>query len=74
MSCHPSKIEYTLAPVVNELFSAGEIKDSQLRMMFACCHPAISPEAQITLILTTLCGLSVREIANAFLSNRRNHR
>jgi len=62
------KSEYTLAPFVNELFSVGEIKDSQLRMMFACCHPAISPEAQITLILKTLCGLSVREIANAFLT------
>jgi RNA polymerase sigma factor (sigma-70 family) len=61
--------EYTLVPKVNELFMAGEIKDSQLRMMFACCHPAIAPEAQLTLMLKTLCGLSVREIGNAFLSN-----
>jgi RNA polymerase sigma factor (sigma-70 family) len=61
--------EYSLAPKVNELFTTGEIKDSQLRMMFACCHPSISQEAQITLILKTLCGLSVNEIANAFLSN-----
>jgi len=36
--------------------------------MFACCHPAISQEAQITLMLKTLCGLSVREIGNAFLT------
>ena len=63
------KSEYTLAPVVNELFTGDEIKDSQLRMMFACCHPAISPDAQITLILKTLCGLSIREIASAFLTN-----
>ena len=63
------KSEYTLAPKVNELFTEGEIKDSQLRMMFACCHPSISPESQITLMLKTLCGLSLREISNAFLTN-----
>jgi RNA polymerase sigma-70 factor (ECF subfamily) len=61
--------EYTLAPKVNEMFTEGEIKDSQLRMMFACCHPAISSEAQITLMLKTLCGLSAKEIGNAFLTN-----
>ena len=61
--------EYTLAPKVNEMFTEGEIKDSQLRMMFACCHPSLSYEAQITLMLKTLCGLSIREISNAFLSN-----
>ena len=60
--------EYTLSPKVNELFSPGEIKDSQLRMMFACCHPVLSHEAQITLMLKTLCGLSIREISNAFLT------
>jgi RNA polymerase sigma factor (sigma-70 family) len=60
--------EYTLAPALNEMFTENEIKDSQLRMMFACCDPAFSPEVQITLILKTLGGLSTREIANAFLS------
>jgi RNA polymerase sigma factor (sigma-70 family) len=63
------KSEYTLAPKVNEMFTVGEIKDSQLRMMFACSHPSISREAQITLMLKTLCGLSVREISSAFLTN-----
>jgi RNA polymerase sigma factor (sigma-70 family) len=62
------KSEYSLAPLVNEMFTEGEIKDSQLRMMFACCHPSISQEAQITLMLKTLCGLSVGEIAKAFLT------
>ena len=61
--------EYSLTPIVHELFTEGEIKDSQLRMMFACCHPSISRESQITLILKTLCGLSTREISNAFLTN-----
>jgi RNA polymerase sigma factor (sigma-70 family) len=62
------KSEYTLAPALNEMFTENEIKDSQLRMMFACCDPAFSLEIQITLILKTLGGLSTREIANAFLS------
>ncbi len=62
------KSEYSLVPVMNEMFNENEIKDSQLRMMFACCHPTFTQEAQITLILKTLCGLSTREIANAFLA------
>jgi RNA polymerase sigma-70 factor (ECF subfamily) len=37
-------------------------------MMFACCHPEISEENQITLILKTLCGFSTSEIAKAFLT------
>jgi RNA polymerase sigma-70 factor (ECF subfamily) len=62
------KSEYTLSSAVQELFTEDEIKDSQLRMMFACCHPFLSKEAQITLMLNTLCGLSVHEIADAFLT------
>ena len=46
----------------------NEIQDSQLRMMFACCHPAIAEESQIALTLKILCGLSVDEIAKAFLT------
>ena len=61
--------EYTLTPSVNNLFLENEIQDSQLRMMFACCHPAIPEESQIALTLKTLCGLSVSEIAKAFLTN-----
>src|SRR5262245_59551221 len=45
-----------------------EIKDDQLRMMFSCCHPELSTEAQVTLILKTLCGFSVSEIAYALLA------
>ncbi len=60
--------EYTLSSTVNEMFLENEIQDSQLRMMFACCHPAIAEESQIALTLKTLCGLSVNEIAKAFLT------
>jgi RNA polymerase sigma factor (sigma-70 family) len=63
------KSEYSLVPSMNEMFRENEIKDSQLRMMFACCHPSISLESQLTLMLKTLCGLSTREIGNAFLAN-----
>jgi RNA polymerase sigma-70 factor (ECF subfamily) len=61
--------EYTLSSTVNNLFLENEIQDSQLRMMFACCHPSITEESQIALTLKTLCGLNTREIAKAFLTN-----
>ena len=61
--------EWTLAPTVKHLFFDHEIEDSQLRMMFACCHPSIPYESQIALTLKTLCGLSVSEIAARFLTN-----
>lgn len=62
-----SKISDTLT--VDTLFTDEQIADDQLRMMFACCHSTISPEAQVSLILKTLCGLSIGEIARAFLTS-----
>ena len=59
---------YTLYPTVYNIFEEEEITDSQLRMIFACCHPSIPAESQIALALKTLCGLSVAEIAKAFLT------
>ena len=50
--------------------SAQNISDSQLKMMFAICHPSISAEAQIGLSLRFLCGFGIEEIADAFLSNK----
>jgi RNA polymerase sigma-70 factor (ECF subfamily) len=47
----------------------GEIRDKRLRLMFACCHPSLPVEAQTALALRTLCGLSPREIARAFLAS-----
>lgn len=46
-----------------------EIPDDQLRLMFSCCHPELSTEVQVTLILKTLCGFSVSEIASALLAS-----
>ena len=44
------------------------VPDDQLRLIFTCCHPALSPEAQVALTLRTLGGLSIAEIARAFLA------
>jgi RNA polymerase sigma factor (sigma-70 family) len=60
--------EWTLAPVVEDLFGAHAIKDDQLRMIFSCCHPRLPEEAQVALVLNILCGFGVSEIASAFLS------
>jgi len=51
-------------------FTDQNIEDSQLQMLFAVCHPAISVESQICLALRLLCGLGLDEIADAFLSNK----
>ena len=52
----------------NPVYLEAEIKDSMLRMMFACCHPSLAVNSQLALILNTLCGFSRKEIANALLS------
>jgi len=44
-----------------------EIEDDRLRLIFTCCHTALSPEAQVALTLREVCGLKTEEIAQAFL-------
>jgi RNA polymerase sigma-70 factor (ECF subfamily) len=44
------------------------VEDDQLRLVFTCCHPALSPDAQIALTLREVCGLTTEEIAHAFLT------
>jgi len=51
-----------------EVFTAQEIADDRLRLMFVCCHPLITPDVQVALALKTLCGFGVAEIAHAFLT------
>ena len=51
----------------DEAGGGGKLADDQLRLIFMCCHPALAPDAQIALTLRSLCGLSTREIAHAFL-------
>ena len=61
--------ELSELPEVEVIFSDEEIKDDQLRMIFACCHPALTRESQVALTLKVLCGFNVEEIARAFLTN-----
>jgi RNA polymerase sigma-70 factor (ECF subfamily) len=49
-------------------FSADEIPDERLRLIFTCCHPALAVDSQIALTLRTLGGLETDEIARAFLT------
>jgi RNA polymerase sigma-70 factor (ECF subfamily) len=44
------------------------VADDRLRLIFTCCHPALSPEAQVALTLREVCGLTTEEIARAFLT------
>lgn len=45
------------------------VEDDRLRLIFTCCHPALSPDAQIALTLREVCGLTTEEIARAFLTS-----
>jgi RNA polymerase sigma-70 factor (ECF subfamily) len=47
---------------------AEDIVDDRLRLIFTCCHPALSPDAQVALTLREVCGLTTEEIARAFLT------
>ena len=47
--------------------ATGPVEDDRLRLIFTCCHPALAPEARIALTLRLLGGLTVAEIAQAFL-------
>ncbi|HWK06994.1 MAG TPA: sigma-70 family RNA polymerase sigma factor [Puia sp.] len=69
---HLLKSEWTTTYTVDHIFLEDEIKDSQLRMIFTCCHPALPAEAQIALTLKTLCGFSIYEIASALLTTESN--
>jgi RNA polymerase sigma-70 factor (ECF subfamily) len=46
---------------------AQALADDQLRLVFTCCHPALSPDARVALTLREVCGLTSEEIAHAFL-------
>ncbi|MDB5029568.1 sigma-70 family RNA polymerase sigma factor [Mucilaginibacter sp.] len=64
------KAENSTAEEIEIDLSEKNINDSQLQMMFAICQPIIPAEAQIGLALRILCGFSIDEIADAFLTNK----
>lgn len=47
----------------------ASVEDDRLRLIFTCCHPALSPDAQVALTLREVCGLTTEEIARAFLTS-----
>src|SRR6201987_2076217 len=61
--------EWTFTPTIEDAFGPHAIRDDELRMMFSCVHPGLAEDSQVALILHILCGFSVNEIANAFLSS-----
>ncbi len=63
------KSEHSASQTLDQLIRENEIEDEQLRMMFVCSHPSVPEEGQVALILKTLCGFSVAEIAKGFLTN-----
>jgi len=52
----------------DEEWSDESVNDDRLRLIFTCCHPALSPEAQVAMTMREVCGLSTEEVARAFLT------
>jgi RNA polymerase sigma-70 factor (ECF subfamily) len=51
-----------------ELAEDDKVEDDRLRLIFTCCHPALSPSTQVALSLREICGLKTEEIVSAFLT------
>src|SRR5512135_1019006 len=72
-----ARLEASLAELAEQLDArAGadaepgdeSVEDDRLRLIFTCCHPALSPDAQVAMTLREVCGLTTDEIARAFLT------
>lgn len=72
-----ARFDASLTEIAEKLYAESEdpsmlddqaVEDDQLRLVFTCCHPALSAEAQIALTLREVCGLTTEEIAHAFLT------
>jgi RNA polymerase sigma-70 factor (ECF subfamily) len=71
-----ARSEISLEPLAEQLahasseedFDTGRVEDDRLRLIFTCCHPALSPDARVALTLREVCGLTTEEIARAFLT------
>ncbi len=71
-----ARFDASLAALANRLgegespapeLDAEDVEDDRLRLVFTCCHPALSPDARVALTLREVCGLETEEIARAFL-------
>jgi RNA polymerase sigma-70 factor, ECF subfamily len=72
-----ARFDASLATLAQQLDTGSEVElsedsegveDDRLRLIFTCCHPALSPEARVALTLREICGLTTEEIARAFLT------
>ena len=63
------RLQHEAESSIEYFFLDTEIADSQLRMIFTCCHPALGVEDQVALTLKTVSGFGVQEIARALVSN-----
>lgn len=71
-----ARFDASVLEIVNQLESdtpadafeePQDVEDDYLRLIFTCCHPALTPDAQVALTLREICGLTTEEIARAFL-------
>ena len=71
-----ARFDESLATIARELEESAsppstrddELEDDRLRLIFTCCHPALTPDAQVALTLREVCGLTTEEIVHAFFS------
>lgn len=63
----PDNIEDQLSIDISDELDGEGIEDDRLRLIFTCCHPALTADAQVALTLREVCGLTTEEIANGFL-------
>lgn len=64
----PDDLAERLAADSGDELDGEGVEDDRLRLIFTCCHPALSPDAQVALTLREVCGLTTEEIARAFLT------
>lgn len=64
-----SQLQQETVHTLEQFFLDHEIADSQLRMIFACCHPALKAEDQVALTLKVVSGFSAAEIAKALVTH-----
>jgi RNA polymerase sigma-70 factor (ECF subfamily) len=72
---HAARFDAALAGAAEQLEDSASpasdfddnLEDDRLRLIFTCCHPALSPDARIALTLREVCGLETEQIARAFL-------
>jgi RNA polymerase sigma-70 factor (ECF subfamily) len=57
------------APAAGDAGDDATLDDDMLRLIFTCCHPAFAMEVQVALTLRTVCGLTTRQVARAFLAS-----